>query len=202
VFPQPEEMGLPYKGDPGDISKGEAMGLRSLRSAPNKQDSRDRRHRRAGGQPCQPIRSGGDLLYSARRPEVPAQPLIERIPSTKADVADGGWPDCRPGRPTSLVGERSRTALTAGNVTWPRSAGSIRAGSPSAEREYVGTPLSVADFAISAGMAAPAPQGRPCDFPNVQRLVQTALMGAPATKRAGNASWIESAPCRLLRAAD
>jgi hypothetical protein len=71
-----EEMGLPYKVIPLNISKGEQMAPGFPQDQPEQQDSRDRRSRWPGRQAGQHLRIRRDPALSRREDrQVPAQAM-------------------------------------------------------------------------------------------------------------------------------
>jgi len=164
------------------------MALRSLRSAqkqiPPRLASTPDRPRR---QPCQPIESGAILLYTylGERPKVLPKRAIERIPLYEwLDVADGRL--CpMPGQvhPFIRLENEQDRAYYAETLHGARRAGSMRAGSPLAAREYVRRTLCRSPtchfLGLGMGRQTPAPQVSTCRFPSRCPSLVNALMVAP-----------------------
>ena len=75
-----EEMGLPYKVIPVNITKGEQMALSFLAISPKEDLPRSSIRYGPEGKARQHLRASAILPSSARRPVSPAEPLAERIP--------------------------------------------------------------------------------------------------------------------------
>jgi GST-like protein len=181
-----EEMGLPYKVIPVDITKGEQMRPEFLAISPNNKIPAIVDPDGPGGKRVSVFESGAILLYLGEKTgKFLPKPLIERIPVLEWLMWQMGGFGPMPGQVhhfIALTNEQDRAyGLKRYSAETRRLYGVL--DRRLAEREFVAGPLSVADFAI-LGWAWRHERHKVdfADFPNVGRWYD-ALMARPAVKR-------------------
>jgi GST-like protein len=168
-----EEMGLPYKVIPVDITKGDQMKPEFLAISPNNKIPAIVDPDGPGGQRVSVFESGAILLYLGEKTgKFLPQPLIERIPVLEWLMWQMGGFGPMPGQVHHLKRYSAETRRLYGVLDRRL-----------ATREFVADALSVADFAI-LGWAWRHERHKVAfsDFPNVGRWYD-ALMARPGVKR-------------------
>jgi GST-like protein len=181
-----EEMGLPYKVIPVNISKGEQMAPDFLAIAPNNKIPAIVDPDGPKGKPVSVFESGAILLYLGEKTgKFLPQPLIERIPVYEWLMWQMGGFGPMPGQVHHFIAldkeEERAYGLKRFMAETRRLYGVL--DRRLATSEFVAGPLSVADFAI-LGWAWRHPRHKVelSDFPHVARWYN-ALMARPAVKR-------------------
>ena len=186
-----EEMGLPYKVVPVNITKGEQMAPGFLKLSPNNKIPAILDPEGPDGKPVSIFESGAILLYLGEKTgKFLPKSLGDRIPVYEWLMWQmGGFgPDARPGRTISsaLENEQDR-AYGSERYVWPRSHRLYGVHGPQARR----TTSIVAGDQIHDRRHRDLPAGRwrhprhkvdLAEFKNVKRWYD-ALMARPATKR-------------------
>ena len=172
-----EEMGLPYKVIPVNISKGEQMAPAFLEISPNNRIPAIVDPDGPGGKPVSVFESGAILLYLGEKTgKFLPKPLAERIPVYEWLMWQMGGFGPMPGQVHHFIAlENERTAPMASSATWPRRAGSM-ACSTGGWRATNSSPAAVGRRFRHPrlGLAARAPQGRAEGFSQRQALVRRA----------------------------
>ena len=181
-----EEMGLPYKVFPVNISKGEQMAPSFLAISPNNKIPAIVDPDGPDGKRVSVFESGAILLYLGEKTgKFLPKPLTERIPVYEWLMWQMGGFGPMPGQVHHFIALENETDRAYGLKRYmPRRAGFMACSIAAlATREFVAGPLSVADFAI-LGWAWRHPRHKVelSDFPHVKRWYE-ALMARPATKR-------------------
>jgi GST-like protein len=181
-----EEMGLPYRVIPINISKGEQMAPAFLAISPNNKIPAIVDPDGPGGQHVSVFESGAILLYLGEKTgKFLPKPLIERIPVLEWLMWQMGGFGPMPGQVhhfIALENEHDRAyGLKRFMAETRRLYGVL--DRRLAKLEFVAGQLSVADFAI-LGWAWRHPRHKVdlADFPSVKRWYET-LMARPAVKR-------------------
>ena len=181
-----EEMGLPYKVIPVDITKGEQMKPEFLAISPNNKIPAIVDPDGLGGKRVSVFESGAILLYLGEKTgKFLPGPLIERIPVLEWLMWQMGGFGPMPGQVhhfIALTNEQDRAyGLKRYSAETRRLYGVLdrRLGN----REFVAGPLSVADFAILGwAWRHERHQVSLNDYPNVKRWYE-AMMARPGTKK-------------------
>jgi GSH-dependent disulfide-bond oxidoreductase len=181
-----EEMGLPYKAIPVNISKGEQMAPAFLAISPNNKIPAIVDPDGPDGKPVSVFESGAILLYLGEKTGkfLPAS-LAARIPVLEWLMWQMGGFGPMPGQVhhfIALENEQQRDyGLNRFMAETRRLYGVL--DRRLTDREFVADTLSVADFAI-LGWAWRHPRHKVdlADFPQVQRWYAT-MMARPAVKR-------------------
>jgi GSH-dependent disulfide-bond oxidoreductase len=181
-----EEMGLPYRVFPVDITKGEQMAPAFLAISPNNKIPAIVDPDGPGGQRVSVFESGAILLYLGEKTGkfLPA-PLIERIPVLEWLMWQMGGFGPMPGQVhhfIALENEQDRAYGLKRYTTETRRLYGVL-DRRLAAHEFVAGALSVADFAI-LGWAWRHERHKVsfADFPHVGRWYET-LMARPGVKR-------------------
>jgi GST-like protein len=181
-----EEMGLPYKVIPVNISKGEQMAPSFLAISPNNKIPAIVDPDGPNGKPVSVFESGAILLYLGEKTgKFLPKPLAERIPIYEWLMWQMGGFGPMPGQVhhfIALENEQDRAYGLKRYMAETRRLYDVL-DKRLAGREFVAGALSVADFAI-LGWAWRHPRHKVelSDFPSVKRWYET-LMARPATKR-------------------
>jgi GST-like protein len=181
-----EEMGLPYKVFPVNISKGEQQAPGFLKLSPNGKIPAILDPDGPGGKPVSVFESGAILLYLGEKTGkfLPAD-LRKRIPVLEWLMWQMGGFGPMPGQVHHFIAlekEDDRRYGLARYMTETRRLYDVL-NKRLADREFVADELSVADFAI-LGWAWRHPRHKVDfkDFPNVGRWYDQ-LMARPAVKK-------------------
>jgi GST-like protein len=181
-----EEMGLPYKVFPVNISKGEQMAPAFLAISPNNKIPAIVDPDGPGGKPVSIFESGAILLYLGEKTGkfLPA-PLIERIPVYEWLMWQMGGFGPMPGQVHHFIALENETDRAYGLKRYMTETRRLYGvlDRRLADRQFVAGALSVADFAI-LGWAWRHERHKVsfADFPNVGRWYD-ALMARPGVKR-------------------
>jgi GST-like protein len=173
-----EEMGLPYKVIPVNISKGEQMAPDFIAISPNNKIPAIVDPDGPDGKRVSVFESGAILLYLGEKTgKFLPQPLIERIPVYEWLMWQMGGFGPMPGQVHHFIALANEQDRAYGLKRYMDETRRL------AGREFVADALSVADFAI-LGWAWRHPRHKVelSDFPHVARWYN-ALMARPATKR-------------------
>ena len=181
-----EEMGLPYKVIPVNITKGEQMAPSFLAISPNNKIPAIVDPEGPDGKRVSIFESGAILLYLGEKTgKFLPKPLTERIPVYEWLMWQMGGFGPMPGQVhhfIALENEQDRAYGLKRYMTETRRLYDVL-DQRLANHEFVAGPLSVADFAI-LGWAWRHPRHKVdlADFPNVKRWYEQ-LMARPAVKR-------------------
>ena len=181
-----EEMGLPYKVIPINISKGEQMAPAFLAISPNNRIPAIVDPDGPGGKRISVFESGAILLYLGEKTgKFLPKPLADRIPVYEWLMWQMGGFGPMPGQVHHFIALENETDRAYGLKRYMTETRRLYGvlDRRLAGREFVADALSVADFAI-LGWAWRHPRHKVelKDFPNVERWYNT-LMARPATKR-------------------
>ena len=182
-----EEMGLPYKVIPVNISKGEQMAPDFLKpSARTTRFPRSSIPMAPAASRVSMFESGAILLYLGEKTgKFLPKPLVERIPVYEWLMWQMGGFGPMPGQVHHFIALENETDRAYGLKRYMAETRRLYGvlDRRLADREFVAGALSVADFAI-LGWAWRHPRHKVelKDFPNVERWYN-ALMARPATKR-------------------
>jgi len=181
-----EEMGLPYKVFPINISKGEQMAPNFLAISPNNKIPAIVDPDGPGGKPVSIFESAAILLYLGEKTgKFLPVPLSERIPVYEWLMWQMGGFGPMPGQVHHFIALENETDRAYGLKRFMAETRRLYGvlDRRLADREFVAGPLSVADFAI-LGWAWRHPRHKVelADFPHVKRWYDT-LMARPAVKR-------------------
>jgi GST-like protein len=183
-----EEMGLPYKVFPVNISKGEQMAPEFLAISPNNKIPAIVDPDGPGGKRVSVFESGAILLYLGEKTgKFLPSPLIERIPVYEWLMWQMGGFGPMPGQVHHFIALENEADRAYGLKRYMAETRRLYGvlDRRLAAHEFVAGPLSVADFAI-LGLAAPAPQGGAQGFPPCRTLVQRADGAARGEARHGS----------------
>jgi GST-like protein len=181
-----EEMGLPYKVFPVNITKGEQMAPAFLAISPNNKIPAIVDPDGPGGKRVSIFESGAILLYLGEKTGkfLPA-PLIERIPVLEWLMWQMGGFGPMPGQVHHFIALENETDRAYGLKRYMTETRRLYGvlDRRLADREFVADSLSVADFGI-LGWAWRHPRHKVelSDFPHVERWYN-ALIARPGVKR-------------------
>src|SRR5258705_1717602 len=181
-----EEMGLPYKVVPVNISKGEQMAPAFLKLSPNNKIPAIVDPDGPGGKPVGIFESGAILLYLGEKTgKFLPKPLAERIPVYEWLMWQMGGFGPMPGQVHHFIALENETDRAYGLKRYMaetrRLYGVLDRRLES--REFVADALLVSDFAILGwAWRPPRPKGGLEGFPNVQRW-DHAPVAPPGPKR-------------------
>src|SRR6201990_3204902 len=204
-----EEMGLPYRVVPVNISKGEQMAPEFLAISPNNKIPAIVDPEGPDGKPVSVFESGAILLYLGEKTgKFLPKPLAERIPVYEWLMWQMGGFGPMPGQVHHFIALESNRDGPSGVNGYM--AETVRLygvlDRRLADREFVAGPLSVADFAILGwGWRAQRHKVAVLGFPHVRALVRRAD-GAPRRqarhgREAGLSAVVSRARCGILHAA-
>jgi GST-like protein len=181
-----EEMGLPYKVIPINITKGEQMAPSFLAISPNNKIPAIVDPDGPDGKRVSIFESGAILLYLGEKTgKFLPKPLAERIPVYEWLMWQMGGFGPMPGQVHHFIALENEQDRAYGLKRYMKETRRLYdvLNKRLAKVEFVAGPLSVADFAI-LGWAWRHPRHKVelADFPNVKRWYEQ-LMARPATKR-------------------
>jgi GST-like protein len=181
-----EEMGLPYKVFPVNISKGEQMKPGFLAISPNNKIPAIVDPDGPDGNPVSVFESGAILLYLGEKTgKFLPKPLVERIPVLEWLMWQMAGFGPMPGQVHHFIALEDETKRAYGLQRYSDETRRLYGvlDRRLATHEFVAGELSVADFAI-LGWAWRHERHKVAlaDFPNVGRWYET-LMARPAVKR-------------------
>jgi len=181
-----EEMGLPYKVIPVNITKGEQMAPAFLKLSPNNKIPAIVDPEGPDGKPVSIFESGAILLYLGEKTgKFLPKPLADRIPVYEWLMWQMGGFGPMPGQVHHFIALENETDRAYGLKRYMAETRRLYGVLDRRldGREFVAGELSVADFAI-LGWAWRHPRHKVelKDFPNVERWYN-ALMARPTTKR-------------------
>ena len=182
-----EEMGLPYKVIPVNITKGEQMAPAFLAISPNNKIPAIVDPDGPGGKPVSVFESGAILLYLGEKTgKFLPVPLIERIPVLEWLMWQMGGFGPMPGQVHHFIALENEQDRAYGLKRYHGGdAPALRRAGPPARRPTNSSPARCRSR-ISPSSAGPggtsATRCDLADFPNVERWYE-ALMARPAVKR-------------------
>ena len=181
-----EEMGLPYKVHPIDISKGEQFSPDFLRISPNNRIPAIVDPDGPGGEPISVFESGAILIYlGAKTGKFWPADLRAQVPVLEWLMWQMGGFGPMPGQVHHFLQVENEQDRRYGLERYMKETRRLYgvADRRLAEVEFFAGPISIADFAI-LGWAWRHERHRVdlADYPNVKRWYET-MMSRPATRR-------------------
>ena len=181
-----EEMGLPYKVIPVNISKGEQMAPAFLEISPNNKIPAIVDPEGPEGKRVSVFESGAILLYLGEKTgKFLPKPLIERIPVYEWLMWQMGGFGPMPGQVHHFLQVENEQDRRYGLDRYMKETRRLYGvlDKRLSQVEFAGGPVSIADFAI-LGWAWRHERHKVdlADFPNVRRWYET-MMARPGTKR-------------------